>query len=82
MGPLCKYICRYAYAQFDNYLLFLSKIYNDSSLTSCNSVQSSREINARYFPVQMWTQSLFYFYLGNCEQIVPPELYALVFLSN
>lgn len=48
----------------------------------CANVQSSRETNARYFPVQMWTQSPFYFYLGNCEQIVPLELYALTSLSN
>lgn len=82
MGPLCKYICMYAYTQFDNYLLFLSKMYNDSSPTSCNSVQSGRETNARNFPVQMWTQSHFYFYLGNCEQMVPLELYALASLSN
>lgn len=81
MCPLCKYICMYAYTQFDNYLLFLSKMY-DSSPTSCNSVQSSRETNARNFPVQMWTQSHFYFYLGNCEQMVPLELYALASLSN
>lgn len=62
--------------------VFLNTMYNDCSFTSSNPVQSSRGTSVRHFPVQVWTQTLCYFYLGNNEQTVPVELCASPFLSN
>lgn len=62
--------------------VFLNTMYNDCSFTSSNPVQSSRGTSVRHFPVQVWTQTLCYFYLGNNEQTVLVELCASPFLSN